>query len=88
MVYGSARQSYIKQLDTTHNQGLRLCLGAFRTSPVQFVCGDEWAIIGHEEDRRSLQYCAKLKSDEVNPACSSVFLYNYVATYEAKENWD
>ena len=34
-VYGSARPSYIKRLDTVHNQGLRLCLGAFRTSPVQ-----------------------------------------------------
>ena len=32
IVYGSARPSYIKRLDTVHNQGLRLCLGAFRTS--------------------------------------------------------
>ena len=29
IVYGSARPSYIKRLDTVHNQGLRLCLGAF-----------------------------------------------------------
>ena len=35
IVYGSARPSYIKRLDSVHNQGLRLCLGAFRTSPVQ-----------------------------------------------------
>ena len=33
--YSSARQSYIKRLDTVHNQCLRLCLGAFRTSPIQ-----------------------------------------------------
>ena len=42
IVYGSARPSYIKRLDTIHNQGLRLCLGAFRTSPAQslyvFIC--------------------------------------------------
>ena len=25
----------MKRLDTGHNQGLQLCLGAFRTSPVQ-----------------------------------------------------
>ena len=37
IVYGSARLSYIKRLDTVHNQGLRLCLGAFRTSPVQSI---------------------------------------------------
>ena len=32
--YGSARKSYLQMLDTVHNQGLRLALGAFRTSPV------------------------------------------------------
>ena len=35
IVYGSARPSYIKRLDNVHNQGLRLCLEAFPTSPVQ-----------------------------------------------------
>ena len=34
IVYGSARQSYLRKLDTIHNQGLRLALGAFGTSPV------------------------------------------------------
>ena len=35
IVYGSARKSYLKCLDTIHHQGLRLALGAFRTSPVE-----------------------------------------------------
>ena len=35
IIYGSARKSYLKKLDTIHHQGLRLALGAFRTSPVQ-----------------------------------------------------
>ena len=35
IVYGSARKSYLKSLDTIHYQGLRLALGAFRTSPVE-----------------------------------------------------
>ena len=34
-VYGSARKSYLKCLDTIHHQGLRLALGAFRTSPIE-----------------------------------------------------
>ena len=34
IVYGSARQSYLRKLDSIHNQGLRLALGAFRISPV------------------------------------------------------
>src|SRR5215469_14214602 len=34
MVYGSARSSYTKMLDPIQNHALRLCLSAFRTSPV------------------------------------------------------
>ena len=34
IVYGSARQSYLRKLDFIHNQGLQLALGAFRTSPI------------------------------------------------------
>ena len=37
IVYGSARPSYIKRLNTVYNQGLRLCLGAFRTSQVKKI---------------------------------------------------
>ena len=35
IVYGSARRSILKQLDPIHHQGLRIALGAFRTSPAQ-----------------------------------------------------
>ena len=38
IVYGSARRSILKQLDPIHYQGLRIALGAFRTSPAQSVC--------------------------------------------------
>ncbi|GFX46516.1 putative RNA-directed DNA polymerase from transposon X-element [Trichonephila clavipes] len=34
VVYGSARASVLKQLDTIHHSALRICSGAFRTSPV------------------------------------------------------
>ena len=58
IVYGSVRPSYIKRLDTVHNQGLRLCLGAFPTSPVHilYVEANEPPL----DMRRtclSLQYC-------------------------------
>ena len=35
VIYRSARKSYLMMLDTVHHQGLRLALGAFRTSPVE-----------------------------------------------------
>ncbi|GBN35016.1 hypothetical protein AVEN_183832-1 [Araneus ventricosus] len=33
-IYGSASKSTLRPLDTMHNQGLRLLIGAFRTSPI------------------------------------------------------
>ena len=43
IIYGSARKLYLQMLDPIHNQGLRLALGAFRTSPVAslYVEADE-----------------------------------------------
>jgi len=38
IVYGSAGPSYFKILDPIHNHALRLCLGAFRTSPAVSLC--------------------------------------------------
>ena len=57
IVYGSARKSYLQMLDTVHNQGLRLALGAFRTSPVSSlnVEGDEPSLWLRRE-KLSLQY--------------------------------
>ena len=80
------KTSYIKQLDTVHNQGIRLCLGAFRTSPVQslYVEANE-PPLDMRRTRLSLQYGVKLMSNEVNPAYSAVFQSDIVATYEAKE---
>ena len=85
-MYGSARPSYIKRLDTVHNQGLRLCLGAFRTSPVQslYVEANE-PPLDMRRTRLSLQYCVKLMSNEVNPTYSAVFQSDISVTYEAKE---
>ncbi|GBN41078.1 hypothetical protein AVEN_18667-1 [Araneus ventricosus] len=35
MVYGSARVTVFRRLDTIHHSALRICSGAFRTSPVE-----------------------------------------------------
>ncbi|GBL89715.1 hypothetical protein AVEN_121880-1, partial [Araneus ventricosus] len=35
MIYGPARQNVLKKLDPIHHSALRLCSGAFRTSPVE-----------------------------------------------------
>ena len=74
IVYGSARRSILKQLDPIHHQGLRIALGAFRTSPAQSLCTE-----AHEPSlntrrlKLSLNYVLKLKSLPENPAYSCVF---------------
>ena len=35
IVYGSASKSVLRTFDAVHHAGLRICLGAFRTSPVK-----------------------------------------------------
>ena len=69
IVYGSARRSYLAVLDLIANQGLRLCSGAYRTSPIkslQVETGEPSL-----ETRRlklSLQYYMKMKANPENPA--------------------
>ena len=41
-MYVSARKSYLQMLDLVQNQGLRLCLGTFRTSPVEKLYDDAY----------------------------------------------
>ena len=51
IIYGSARKSYFQMLDPIHNQGLRLALGAFRTSSVAslYVEADEPSLYSRRE---------------------------------------
>jgi ribonuclease HI len=85
VIYGSARKSYLKQLDTIHHQGLRLALGAFRTSPVSslYVEADEPSL-SERQIKLSLQYITKLKSNPSNPAYNCVFHPEYITLYEHK----
>ena len=73
VVYGSARKSYLKTLDPIHHQGLRLCLGAFRTTPVHSLYAE--ANEPSLENRRSklaLNYYLGMASNKDNPAYDCV----------------
>ena len=62
-MYGSARKSYLQMLDPVHNQGLRLCFGAFRTSSVESLYIDAHeSSLGARHAKLSLQYVSKIKS--------------------------
>ena len=73
-IYGSAPKSYIKMLDPIQNEGLRLCLGAYKTSPAESL-GVEAGILPLElrREQLALQYVLKLKSNPSNPAYQCIF---------------
>ena len=74
IVYGSASKTAFGKLDPVHNQGLRLSLGAFRSSPVESL-----NVEAHEppleigREKLALQYILKLKANPGNPAYDVVF---------------
>ena len=75
MVYESASNSYIKQLDTIQNEALRICLGAFKSSPINSLHVEANELpLTYRRQKLSLQYGIKLKALPENPAHSYVFL--------------
>ena len=61
-------------LDPVHNQGLRLCRGAFRTSPVESLYIDAHEpSLGARHAMLSPQYAFKIKSTHKHPTHDVVF---------------
>ena len=75
------------KLDPVHNQGLRLSLGAFCSSPVESLY-----IEAHEppleirRDKLAIQYILKLKTYPENPAYDIVFNPEHQELYKDKES--
>ena len=77
IVYGSARKSYLKILDSICNEGLRLVLGAFRTSPINslYVEGNEPTLYTRRQ-KLALQYILKLKCNPLNATVRLFLTFN------------
>ena len=85
IVYGSARKSYLQMLDPIHNQGLRLCLGAFQTIPVESLYVDAHEpSLGARRAKLSLQYATKIKSLPNHAAHNAVFDNTYMKLFDAR----
>ena len=81
-MYRSARKSYLQMLDPIYNQGLRPCLGAFRTSPVESLYVDAHEpSLGTRRAKLSVQYATKTKSLPNHPA---VFDNTYMKLFDAR----
>ena len=84
IVYGSARQSYLRKFDSIHNQSLPLAFGAFRTSHVNslYAEGNE-SSLNSRRKKLSLQFYLKLKSNPYNPTHKVVFEPLYKDEFKA-----
>ena len=61
-MYGSARRSYVQMLDPIHNQGVRLCVIAFRISTVNTLYVDAHGpCLDARHAKLPLQYATKIK---------------------------
>ena len=87
IVYGSARKSNIQILDAVHHQGLSLCLGAFKTSPVEslYIEANEPSL-ANRRIKIGLQYATKLKAYPDNPAYGCVFDPQYEHIFQKHVN--
>ena len=74
IVYGSARNSYLKMLDPIQNQAVRLSLGAFRTSPIESLQAESGIMpLSLRRQKLSLQYFVKLHANKNHPVAECVF---------------
>ena len=86
-IIGSARKSYLRCLDSIHHLGLRLALGALRTSPVEslYVEANE-APLSLRREKLALQYFTKLQSCPSNPAFDCTIIPKYQECFARKES--
>ena len=86
-IYQSARKSYLKSLNPIYHTGLRLALGAFKTTPVESLYAE-----ANEPPPKlrcnnlALKYYTKLKTDLNNPAHNSTFYPKYKDLFQKNEN--
>jgi len=72
-------------LDPIQKHALRLCLGAYRTSPASSVCveANEPPLYSRRK-KLSPQYCLKLSCNYNNPAYAIVFNSKFHSVFERK----
>ena len=84
-IYGAARKTYLKELNTIHYQGLRLALGAYSTSIESLYTEPDEPPLRLRCEKLALQYSTKLESCPSNPAYDCTFNPKYKQHFERKE---
>ncbi|XP_023211412.1 uncharacterized protein LOC111614264 [Centruroides sculpturatus] len=85
IVYGSAREFTLRILDPIYHQALRLCPGAFRTSPIQSLYVDAYKPpLSLRREQLSLFYYLKQKSHTKPPVDCTVSDTQLKRLFEAR----
>ena len=84
-IYGAARKTYLKELNTIHHQGLRLARGAYNTSIESLYTEANEPPLTLRREKLAFQYSTKLKSCPSNQAYDCTFNPKYKQHFERKE---
>ena len=77
--------SYLKMLDPIQNKALRICLGAFRTSPIPSLqVYSKRPPLDLRRTKLGLQYALQLKSNPLNPTHKIVFQPRFAELFANK----
>ena len=86
-IYGSARRFYLRCLDSIHHLGLRLALGALRTSPIESLYVEaNGAPLSLRREKLALQFYIKLQSCPSKPAFDCTINPKYQEYLARKES--
>jgi ribonuclease HI len=85
VVYASARESYLKPLNTVHNTGIRLATGALRTSRLESLyCEASEPPLALRRQYLLTSYAAKLLCMKKHPTFVPLFKPSFEALYDSK----
>ena len=84
IVYRNAAPTDLQPLNVIHNQGLRLALGAFKSSPVESLYVEANELPLHERRiELAMKYGLKIRGNPQNPAFHSVFNLQFRDKYNS-----
>lgn len=88
VVYDSAKKKLLQKLNSIHSAGLRLAIGAYRTSPIKSILVESNEEPLHIRRRKlCLSYATKILHTPENPVIRDVFSARYLETYSKKPSF-
>ena len=73
VVYGSAKANILKTLEPVHNAALRVCTGAFRSSPiVSLLCETGEPSLALRREQIDLQFYCHILARPASPTCATI----------------